>query len=136
MCRILLADDDEEDQQILLDAMSKEAFAAVVHCEWNGQKAFDYLEHCEKDNLPDIILLDYKMPIMGASEFLEKTGEGSRYAQISKIVWSSSNNEEHQKSCIAMGAVNYFTKPSSYSGLIPLIRMMQEVCKNKITGHL
>jgi len=62
---ILLVDDDADTRMMLRDFLEEEGF--IVHTAREGQHALHVLEKIEP---PDLILLDYKMPVMDGKQFL------------------------------------------------------------------
>lgn len=65
MRSILLIDDDADTRITLRDFLTGEGF--VVHTARDGQHALHVLDRMEP---PDLILLDYKMPVMDGKQFL------------------------------------------------------------------
>jgi CheY-like chemotaxis protein len=62
----ILIVDDSIDSQVLLTTLF-ESFGYRVHHVSNGKEALSLLMNCEI--MPDVILLDYQMPIMSGLEF-------------------------------------------------------------------
>jgi CheY-like chemotaxis protein len=110
---ILVADDDPEDQDLLIEALLQQSPDVIVKSVWNGQEVLTYLTACPDMDLPSLLLLDFKMPILNAVEVLEQLREDARYRSIPKVVWSTSNRPEYINSCLEMGASLYFTKPNN-----------------------
>jgi CheY-like chemotaxis protein len=65
MPSILLVDDDADIRMTLRDFLTGAGF--VVHTARDGQHALYVLERMDP---PDVILLDYKMPVMDGKQFL------------------------------------------------------------------
>ena len=107
---ILLADDDDEDQELIRDAIMAEAPGARVTAVGNGEQVISYLEG--RQSLPSLIVLDYKMPLLNGAETLERLGGDTRYASIPVVVWSTSNQKEYIDICLQKGALRFFTKPN------------------------
>jgi CheY-like chemotaxis protein len=107
---ILLADDDDEDQELIRDAIIAEAPGTRVTLVGNGEQALAYLE--VQQSLPGLIVLDYKMPLLNGVETLERLGGDTRYAAIPVVVWSTSNRKEYIDICLEKGALRFFTKPN------------------------
>lgn len=110
---ILVADDDAEDQEMLM-----EYFLGVgldhqdVTFVSNGRAAMEYLHR--HDALPKLIILDLKMPIMdGQSTLLHIKGE-EKFKRIPVVIYSTSSNDQDKRKCLVNGALEYFIKPSSY----------------------
>src|SRR5690606_19513919 len=87
---ILLADDDMEDQEILKEAILSVHPEMTIQSVWNGQEALNYLAGCLSGDLPSLIVLDYKMPVLNAVDVLNQIGDHPLYKSIPKVVWSTS----------------------------------------------
>jgi two-component response regulator ARR-A family len=124
---ILLADDDSEDQEILKEALLAVNPALAIHCVMNGKEAISYLENCPAGELPSLIILDYKMPLMNAVETLETLKENMGYTGITKVVWSTSDQSEHKKRCLENGAIRYLVKPGNPTDLALLTRQLLDL---------
>jgi CheY-like chemotaxis protein len=128
---ILLADDDIEDQEILEDAILQLEPVTEVRIVANGQQVIEFLQNCTDTDLPSLIILDYKMPILNAAEVLERIHPNARFQPIPKVVWSSSRQPEHVKNCMDKGAVNYFVKPNKITDLQLIAREMLDISNDK-----
>lgn len=127
--KILLADDDPEDQEILEDAIRKLEPVAQMHMMENGKEVLEFLAHCPDRELPELIILDYKMPVLNAVEVLELINQASRLKSIPKVVWSSSRQPEHVQNCMEKGAASYFVKPNKLSELTRIAEQMLAYCR-------
>ncbi|MES3038618.1 MAG: response regulator [Bdellovibrionota bacterium] len=66
---ILIVDDDVDMRQLLQDVCESGGYASVS--AWNGREALKVLETLKKSkNLPGLILLDLKMPVMDGQTFI------------------------------------------------------------------
>jgi CheY-like chemotaxis protein len=125
---ILLADDDDEDQELLKEALSEQDPDTDVASVWNGQEVFSYLETCPDSSLPCLILLDYKMPVLNGPEVLDRLGMDPRYATIPKAVWSTSSQQEYIDRCLGKGATQFFIKPNNPSDLQKIANQLLSLC--------
>jgi len=125
MPRILVADDDVEDQEMLLEyfqdcGLRREDIAFVT----NGRAAMEYL--LQNSVLPKLVVLDLKMPIMDGQSTLLQIKTDGRFKNIPVIIYSTSSNENDKRKCLVNGAAEYFVKPSSYDeGARMTIRIME-----------
>ncbi|HEY8387211.1 MAG TPA: response regulator [Parasegetibacter sp.] len=126
---IFLADDDIEDREIIEETLLKLDPTANIQKVTNGQQAVDYLSSCPENDLPCLIILDYKMPMLNAVEVLERINQMSRFDDVPKVVWSTSRQPEHVQQCLDNGAITYYVKPYSNSDLISMAREMLALCK-------
>lgn len=73
----------------------------------DGQKAY---EACEK-LMPDVIMLDWNMPVMSGIEFLEKLRQ-SDAGQHPKVIFCTTENDmAHIQRAMMAGANEYIMKP-------------------------
>lgn len=73
----------------------------------DGQEA---LQQCEA-RMPDVVLLDWNMPVMSGMEFL-KVLRGSGQPSQPKVVFCTTENDmAHIRAAIAAGADEYVMKP-------------------------
>lgn len=73
----------------------------------DGQKAF---EACEA-NMPDVILLDWNMPVMSGYDFLVKLREMAGGANPQVIFCTTENDMAQIQKAIEAGANEYIMKP-------------------------
>jgi CheY-like chemotaxis protein len=85
---ILLVDDDAEIRMTLRDFLEEEDF--VVHAARDGQHALQVLE---KIDPPDLILLDYKMPVMDGRQFLSVMRRIPRLQSVPVVILSAATRE-------------------------------------------
>jgi CheY-like chemotaxis protein len=109
---ILLADDDADDQDLLQEAILNLAPGTHIRSVWNGQRVLSFLDECPDNGLPSLLILDYQIPPMDAYEILTVLSRQARYAEMAKVVWSSSSQTSHINNCLGKGALKYFLKPN------------------------
>ena len=88
MRSILLVDDDADLRLALRDFLTAEKF--VVHTARDGQHALHVLD---KIDPPNLILLDYKMPIMDGKQFLSMMRRVPRLQTIPVVILSAATRE-------------------------------------------
>ena len=123
MTLILLAEDDIDDQELLIDTFSQIDPTIQLEAFTTGKKILKYLEDLSENSLPSLIILDYNIPEMNGAEILKQL-ETSRYHEIVKLVWSTSDSPMYKNTCLSLGAAAYFVKPSNISGLMEMARRM------------
>ncbi len=73
----------------------------------DGQKAYEY---CKK-NMPDVVLLDWNMPVMSGVEFLEKLREAKGGDKPKVVFCTTENDVKHIQRAVDAGADEYIMKP-------------------------
>lgn len=127
--KILLADDDKEDQLILSDAFQQIGITNVVHFEDNGEGALTHLEESYQENLlPQLIILDLNMPRMNGTQTLRLLKEDPRFSHIPIIIYSTSLNNIERDECIRLGAHSYIIKPLTFSEYIKSAEYFYNLC--------
>ena len=61
--------------------------------------------------MPDVILLDWNMPVMGGLDFLRSLRSGSYAAQPKVVFCTTENDVGHIRAAIEAGADEYIMKP-------------------------
>ncbi len=89
MRTILVIEDDADTRVTLRDFLIGEGF--VVHTARDGQHALHVLD--KMDLLPDLILLDYKMPVMDGKQFLHLLRRIPRLQGIPVVILSAATRE-------------------------------------------
>jgi CheY-like chemotaxis protein len=129
---ILLADDDPDDREALIQPFIRLNPGARVQCAEDGRELLDFLEKCPPAELPVLILMDYKMPFLTAADILERLAGDIRYADVLKLVWSTSSRSEYVDRCVGRGASHYFAKPNSLHELEKIVDRINRVYRTKL----
>ena len=121
---ILVADDDEEDLEMIEEAiLSVEPYTAIRKVR-TGQSVINTLSNTDDHNLPSLIILDYSMPELNGAQVLAIICNDSRYVNIPMVVLSTSNSPSHIQECKYNGATEYFVKPNTLAELRSLVEKM------------
>ena len=121
---ILLIDDDADDAEIFMEAVNAVEKNIVFRSEVNPVKALEDLEVSE--TLPDVIFLDYNMPLLNGKEFLQRIKSRSKLKDIPVILISSPSKEFVTDLLQKKEIIHYISKPNSY---VELINMLKSVLK-------
>jgi CheY-like chemotaxis protein len=126
---IFLAEDDVDDQELLVEAFTRLDNTIKVRAATNGKKALGLLENLSQN--PCLIVLDYNLPELSGAEILERLNKMKRFEDITKIVWSTSNSPVYERICLDLGAKAYLVKPNDISGINRLAQLMLQMCTVK-----
>jgi CheY-like chemotaxis protein len=128
---ILLVDDSDDDAFFLDRAVSKAGLGLTMRRVRNGQEAIDYLEGIDQFSdrkefpLPDVIMLDLKMPVCDGFDFLKWKRNKPSLVYLPTIVMTSSDLPRDIRRSYELGAHSFTTKlktPDSLSGRIEALR--------------
>ncbi|MCM1135799.1 MAG: response regulator [Clostridium sp.] len=108
--RILLAEDNELNQEIAVEILQEAGFTTEVAS--NGQIAVDMLTK-SKPGYYQLILMDVQMPVMGGYEATRKIRalEDERLANIPILAMTANAFEEDKKEALACGMNGHIVKP-------------------------
>jgi CheY-like chemotaxis protein len=118
--RILLIDDDEDDQDIFVTAVAEMSNTVVCKVESSARQALEKLTDGELS--AELIFLDLNMPIMDGRQFLAAIKQHETLKEIRVIVLSTSANTDAVREAKALGAEEFFTKPSNYQDLKSILQ--------------
>jgi len=88
MHSILVIDDEADTRLLLRDFLTEQGF--VVHSAREGQHALHMLARMDP---PDVILLDYKMPVMDGKQFLSVLRTMPRFQGTPVVILSAATRE-------------------------------------------
>jgi CheY-like chemotaxis protein len=127
---ILVADDDPDDQEMLAERFRRSD--PDVRFRWmaNGYEVLDYLRTCSNEDLPRLMVIDYKMPGMTGAEVLQCIQHEERFRHIPKVVWSTSDNQEYMDKAMNSGADEYFAKPADMAAFDKLVRHLKQILRS------
>ena len=125
---IFLAEDDLDDQELLIEAFTNLDTKAEIFTIANGNKAIGFLEKMPDNQLPHLIILDYNLPEVNGGQILEILQKDQRYHTIPKVIWSTSNSPMYQSQCLSLGAKAYLVKPSDINGIQNMAQQMLSYC--------
>jgi CheY-like chemotaxis protein len=86
----------------------------------NGEVALTLLEN--KNELPNIIVLDLNMPKINGIEFLKILKQHAELKYIPAIILTTSNNSRDVLECYRIGIAGYIVKPLKYEDYVTRIQ--------------
>ena len=128
---ILLVEDNRLDIELTLDAFREARLGNTIHVAKNGGEALAYLfgrgEFADRQQypLPDIVLLDLKMPGIDGFEVLRQIKAAPELKRLPVIILTSSREEGDLALSYDCGANSYLVKPVSFEGFLKVVEQVQ-----------
>jgi len=118
---ILLAEDNEDDVQMLRRAFTQASIAAPLHVVSDGEECIAYLTgegkyaHRAEYPLPDLLLLDLKMPRKDGFEVMAWLRTHPTLCPLRTVVLTSSDDMREIIRAYSFGANSFLTKPVNFT---------------------
>ncbi|HET6226046.1 MAG TPA: response regulator [Bacteroidia bacterium] len=116
---ILLIDDDGDDQEFFENALRIVSETAAFEGMESAVAALKKLE--TKEIVPEVIFLDWNMPVMNGHEFLEAIKQKEGLKDIPVIIISTSSHYKTITLSRELGAVDFITKPNNFGDLVEIL---------------
>ena len=127
---ILLVEDNPNDVALTLRALKKNNIANEVIVARDGEEALDFLfgtgAYADRDIsiLPQVVLLDLKMPKVDGLEVLHRIRADERTKLLPVVILTSSNEERDLIEGYRLGANSYVRKPVDFAQFIEAVRQL------------
>ncbi|HEY9611382.1 response regulator [Allocoleopsis sp.] len=114
---LLVAEDSDEDFEVLHLLMQQMKVQNPIHRCTNGDKVLDFVYQdgeCSEQHSssrPSVILLDLNLPGMDGREVLEQLKQDQSLKEIPIVVFTTSSNPKDVEFCYQNGANGYLIKP-------------------------
>ena|SRR5688572_4176017 len=119
--KVLLADDDRDDQETFQDALTETKIPVDLTMVDNGQQLLDNLKDPTEPN-PDIIFMDINMPVKNGKEVLAEIKNDEDLKGIPTVMLSTSENVKDVEETFNTGANLYVRKPYSFKNFILMLK--------------
>ena len=133
---VLVAEDEEQDIFLLQRALQKAGIYSLMHVVHNGAEAIDYLAGRKQYSnrtlypLPDMVLVDLKMPIKNGFEVLEWIRECRNLKALPAVVLTASTFQKDVDRAFDLGANAYLVKRSDVESLGELLKNLHRFWEN------
>jgi two-component system response regulator len=127
---ILLVEDNPDDEALTLRALKKNNIRNRVVVAKDGIEALDYLfatgPHAGRDLrvMPQIVLLDLKLPRVDGFEVLRRVREDHRTKLLPIVILTTSNEEQDRVKGYGLGANSFVRKPVQFDQFIEAVRQL------------
>jgi len=127
---ILLIEDNPDDVLLTQRAFNKSNILNELIVVNNGEEALDYLfckgKYKDRDfnELPELILLDLKMPKMDGLDVLKRIREDNRVKHLPVVILTTSKEENDIIRSYCLGANSYITKPVDFDQFVEAVKQL------------
>ena len=127
--RILLAEDNENDVELTLNALKECHLSNAVEVVRDGEETLDYIYRRGKysgrgDDLPCVVLLDLKMPRVDGHEVLRQIKSDPALRHIPVVMLTSSREEKDLVQSYDLGVNAFVVKPVDFDQFLKAIRAL------------
>jgi CheY-like chemotaxis protein len=121
--KILLVDDDADDQLFFCDAVKD--INPDLRCELanHGQEALTILSFLPH---PRMIFLDLNMPVMNGFDCLSEIRKNEHLNNIPVIIFTTTSEHATIKRAYELGANAFFKKPNDFKTIVQKLRHLLE----------
>jgi len=125
---ILLVEDNPDDEALTLRALRKNNIKNEIVVARDGAEALDFLfatgAHAGRDTsvLPQVVLLDLKLPKIDGLEVLRRLRADERTRLLPVVILTSSKEEQDLLRGYSLGANSYIRKPVDFNQFSEAVR--------------
>jgi two-component system response regulator len=121
---ILLIEDNPSDVKLTQRALTKnDHLGCRLIVTRDGQEALDLL-FGNDPLLPDLILLDLKLPKVDGLRVLERIRTVERTRMVPVVILTTSREEQDRKSAYTLGVNSYIVKPIDFNNFVETINQI------------
>ena len=121
--RILLVEDDPDHELLTIRALKRSNIANDVTVARDGEEAVQLL-FAEGAMLPQVILLDLKLPKVDGLEVLRRIRESASTRMLPVVVLTSSDEERDLVRSYQLGVNSYIRKPVNFNDFAEATRQL------------
>ena len=122
--RILHVEDDDVHARLVRESLSGKEAGIHVDRAVDGEEALAYIRSAGRGKqrpLPDLILLDLKLPKVDGHEFLQVLKQDASLRVIPVVVLTTSDKDSDRRTAYASHANSYLVKPMNFAELKSLV---------------
>lgn len=127
---ILLVEDNPDDEALTVRAFKKSNLSNDVVVAHDGVEALDYLfargafADRNPHELPNLVLLDIKLPKLDGLEVLERIRENELTRMLPVVMLTSSKEQDDLARSYELGANSYIRKPVDFAQFMTAIQQL------------
>lgn len=125
LTKFLLVEDDDDHAHLTLRSFKRSALANHVDRVADGVEALEYLRregaYADK-KLPDVVLLDLKLPRKGGLEVLEEIRGDDALKHLLVVILTTSPTEADREVAYRLGVNSYLVKPVDFDKFAAMVK--------------
>ena len=125
--QILLVEDDPDHEVLTIRALRKSNIANEIKVARDGEEAIGLLFGVQSEflrGLPQVVLLDLKLPKIDGLEVLRRIRESERTRMLPVVVLTSSDEESDIVRSYKLGVNSYIRKPVNFTEFAEATRQL------------
>lgn len=128
---ILLVEDNPDDELLTLRALRRNGVTNEVVVARDGVEALDYLFACGSHSgrdagvMPELILLDLKLPRVDGFEVLRRLRSDERTRLLPVVILTSSKEQQDMLEGYGLGANSYVRKPVNFEQFVSAVEQLK-----------
>ena len=119
---IILVEDSDEDAELTMRALKRQKLANNVRRLSDGQQAIDYFFTANAEgndtDLPRVVLLDLKLPMVNGLEILRRLKGEPRTHDVPVVILTSSKEDRDLEEAYRLGVNSYIVKPVEFDKFV------------------
>jgi len=125
---LLIAEDDEDDRQLMKAAFMAKGFKEKLVFMENGEELLAFMHKTIDGGQkpPVFVLLDLNMPKKDGKEALREIKQHPHLRKTPVVVFSTSQNQQVINNCYELGANSYILKPPVFESLLQAVDLLQK----------
>lgn len=123
---VYLVDDDQDDLEMVQEALFHHSYKGPVLQIDNGKKLVDKLYSDGLFPEPRVIVLDLNMPLVDGFQALQKIRTHAVYHSTPVIILTASTNKDDETRSYELGCNFFLNKPSRMSGYEVLTKLIKK----------
>ncbi|MEO5840397.1 MAG: response regulator [Acidimicrobiales bacterium] len=127
---VIVADDEPSDNLLLaLAALDADVDMNFTFAEDGEELVRLLIERVTSGKVPDVIVLDLRMPRCGGLEALEAISLSQALRRIPVVIFTTSRRAADHERGMSLGATKFAIKPSSYPELVAFANDIAEIAR-------
>lgn len=125
---ILLVEDDPADEALTVHALAENKIGNKVLVAHDGAEALEYLfgpagdEVRKAEDLPQVVLLDLKLPKIDGMEVLRRIRANERTKLLPVVILTTSEEEDDMVKGYELGANSFVRKPVNFDQFMSVVK--------------